>query len=552
MADKKPDDKAGVWEEASVDNEHRKTFRSEADGFTHDEILDDISPDTDQLRTETQDPWSAPKSQAVIDIQEAGMTPEEAAAASQALADKEEKKARKRGGRDGAEKLVTIARFRWILLLVLSLASVTAWAVDAQYSNTPYNWPAWGFWAFTLILTLATGKFLRLPTRSGLAALCWAATYFVGALFGPQENIFREIPAALPWAGVLTLIALWVLVAIWRKLGRYKIIDILLGLVVLYALFCPAWALIDNITAGLALNLKFSVLSASPDFLTRHLPWFLWPMTIIILGVLPLAALFAFWDQISALRRKGARHGGNFFLALAFLLLIPYGFLSFDQAVAECPEWAAFLRDNVYPEAKAYAREGRSAPPAVLETPRPESAGESRPISRPEPPAETIPAPPASSDTGLPKPPPLQNLQSAPVSPAPSAPAETVQPEIQPESQIEVPAPAPVPAEVSPAPPATEPAGPDPRVQDLEERLKNTEMKLEEALTRINELEERLMQQQERNSVDSGSPSAEEAAPSENLSEEAPQTHQEQLSPPVQAQPTTGERGEVARIFLIA
>ncbi len=568
MADKKnsPDGKSRFWKNAPWEKEHSRTYHvKDADpGSDPVAALDDLSPDLEPAPEAPvheeivyEEPVEPPVSQAVLDIKEAGMTPEEAATASQTIAAEQEKKVKKSEGREGLEKLVTIARFRWILLLILSLAAVLAWAVDAQYSAKPYHWPAWGLLLLTLIITVGTGRFFRLPTRAGIAALAWSLTYVVGALYGPSETIFREIPAALPWAGLLTLIMIWVLVAIWRKLGRYKVVDIILGLVVVYALLGPVWALVDSITSGQAMQFKFSLLSASPRMITDHLPWFLWPMTVALLVVLPLAVFFALWDQFSALRRRGARHGGNFFLALAFLALFPYGFLSFDRAVTEEPEMVAFMR-QVYSPAREYARETQGMP--ALSPARPSETPGLDPVDRPTeesvlpkmepipaPAVVTVPAPPATIEPEPPKPSPLRPLESAPASPAPAPFIEGEDDseirEVQP--QAVEPAPAPLAEPESPPRPK-----PDPAVQILEERLTNTEMKLTEALTRINELEERLMQQQDSSVKPDPNPMTEpnrETAPAPEI---APAPAPEE-APPVQAQPTTGNTSFQHLSFLI-
>ena len=295
-----------------------------------------------------------PTSQALMDMQDAGLTPEEAIEASKAetFGSNKNKQTKETNEASPTETLVRIAKFRWFVLLVLALASTATWAVEAQYMGRPYSILAWGLLGLTIILSLVTTKFLRLPTRAGLAALGWSASFFISALYGPPADIFH-IPASLPWAGMLVLVSLWVAVAIWRKLGRYKIVDIILSIFLVYALLSPVWSLVDSYMMGQALALNFNVLSASPDMITSHLPWFLWPMSVMIAVILPLAALLALGDQISALRHKGKRHGGNLFLALAFILLIPYGFLSFNQAVTENPQWTNAIR-SYFPEASSF------------------------------------------------------------------------------------------------------------------------------------------------------------------------------------------------------
>lgn len=480
MTDKKslPEKQSDTWEDSTNDNLHQRTYYSgDGDRIGKTEEDDEIRP-IDEADTSR----SAPKSQALLDIQEAGMTPEEAARASKELAvkvsegdEKSTKKSAKedsakKGGdsRRGAENLVAIAKFRWIFLFVLSLVSVAAWAVEAFISKRPYNWEAAGWLGLTIILTIPTLKFLRLPTRAGLAALFWAGCFFISALYGPDEFLFGNIPAALNWVGLLTLIMLWMGVAIWRKLGRYRVIDLVLSLVLIYAAFAPVGALITSVTSGAALNLSFKTLAASPDFITGHLPWVFWPMTITVLLILPFCAFFSLWDQFSAFRRKGGRHGGNFFLALAFILLIPYAFLSYDKAVSAFPKQAQVIR-SVWPSAMPFARE-HNLSQAVVSTADNHSA-------------ETPTAPPAAV-------PPLTSdqpyVQTDPV-PAPtieqpqSVAPESAFPGVDPAPLADPSAPSDVHGEM------TKPAIPPSAT--FEERLQTTSDRLEEALSRILELE---------------------------------------------------------------
>lgn len=486
MTDKKsPDDPAANWKASPTDDQHTRTYSikgSAESAPSEPEPAGTGSPEPAPV----PEPAPAPKSQAVLDIQEAGLTPEEAMAASLELSEKaaaEEAKADRKAAqkgddrRSGVENLAVIARFRWLVLLILSWVSILIWAVEAEYAGRPFHWEAWGLVAVTAILTLPFpgGKFLRLPTRGGLAALFWSMAFFISALFGPPELFFKTVPAALAWGGVLTLIMLWEGVAIWRKVGRYKVVDIILALILIYAALSPLWALVDNIMAGGALNLKFSVLGASPDFLTSRLPWFLWPMTVTVAVILPLAALFSLWDQFSAFRRRGARHGGNFFLALAFIGLIPYGFLSFQQAVAEEPGWASTIR-SVYPKAATWARENLAPSPdedwTVIEAPAEE------PVPVPEP--EAAPAEPAPVEEPAPAPEPAPQMTPPPTEAPAPAPQAVTPPAETPASQ------APSPVVPAPGPTAEE------RLQATEQRLAATEKRLAEALDRVEALERKL------------------------------------------------------------
>jgi len=484
MTDKKslPEKQNDTWEDSTNDDLHQQAYCiDDGDRIDRPEEEDDIRPidEADASRP-------SPKSQALLDIQEAGMTPEEAAKASKELAVKvsedDEKPTKKSGkedrekkGRDsgrGAENLMAIARFRWIFLFVLSLISVTAWTVEAFISKRPYNWEAAGWLGLAIILTIPTMKFLRLPTRGGLAAFFWAGSFFISALYGPDEFLFGNIPAALNWVGLLTLIMLWMGVAIWRKLGRYRVIDLVLSLALIYAALAPVGALITSVTSGAALNLSFKTIAASPAFLTGYLPWIFWPMTITVFLILPFCALFSLWDQFSAIRRRGARHGGNFFLALAFILLIPYAFLSYDHAVSAFPKQAQVIR-SVWPSALPFAREHNLSQTEVSAGKR--TAADNTSAETPTAPSAALP--PSTSDQ--------PDVQTDPV-PAPII------------GQPEATAPESASPAVDSAPPASPSAPPEvhgemmePTIPSttLEERLKITSDRLEEALSRITELE---------------------------------------------------------------
>ena len=501
---KPPDDPTRIWGEPVADPSHTLTYEvKDAERVSMTDDKESKAGKAPEIVAESIEPVPAAapaQSQAVLDIREAGLTPEEAAAASQALAEENEKgKKSKR-----PENLAAIASFRWLVLLVLALASVAVWAVDSQFfSHRPYNAEAWGLLGITIVLGLLSFKMFRLPTRAGLAALGWAGTFFIDALYGPSLYILDGvaasptaaaagaaassggIPAVLPWAGLLTLVFIWVLVAIWRKLGRYTAIDIILGIILFYAALGSLWGPISGIfSSGGALGLSFSTLTTSPDALTAGLPWFLWPMTVMVFFILPLAAFFALWDQGSALRRKGGRHGGNLFLALAFIVLLPYAFLTYDKAVAECPKLVAAF-DTV----KAAVGATTDHAPAALAAQTPPDAATPAP--------ETVTPPPAAPAPELivnevPDLPPVTEKAAEPVQPAaPVAAAEEAVPApAAPAVWVETaPAAAAAPAETAPSPaPGVDPAV----VQALENRLKEAETRLQAAETGLKDASTRL------------------------------------------------------------
>jgi hypothetical protein len=415
---------------------------------------------------------SREKPQAVLDLEAAGLP-----AAGPRLAEarssyfKKGKNERNKGG-----TLMVAARFRWIFLLILSLAAIAAWTVEAFYSGRPYKWEAIILATVSAVLTLAAAKILRLPTRGGLAAFLWSATFLFSALYGPDDVIFGNIPAALPWGGLLTMIMIWLAVAIWRKLGRYKVVDIVMAVILAYAALSPLYAVVDNLIAGYALSLRFETLNASPSFLTSHSPWFLWPMTLVVAVMLPLAVIFALWDQISILKRPGGRHGGNFFLALAFAGLMPYAFLCYDEAVSDNPGWAVAIR-SVYPPASSQARETRTpetlkaADPPIAALEEQTHAGSSTELV-----AES--AAPVQSETG----------------PATEETTPKISSDEAVDSADEPPTPALGQQTISPSPLRPLPAEPQASdfVLSIEQRLAEAERDLAQVNARINELESKI------------------------------------------------------------
>ncbi len=290
-------------------------------------------------------------SEAVMDLKEAGLSPEEAYSASQTITAKNNKKMLKKE----RDNMASIPKVRWFLLLILSLLTIIAWAVEAQYSARPYKWPALGILVFSILLATFGAKLLRLPTRGGLLAFLASITFIISALYGPSELLFNHIPAALVWSFYLLAIVIWAMVAVWRRLSQVPVLMLLLYILLLVAASAPAWAIFTQMMAALPPTLDFNILSNSPKLLTDLVPWFVWPMSIMLAVVLPLSAIFALTDQVTALSQAGTRHGGDLFLALAFLALLPYGFLSYDKAMENFPAGVHALR-GLYHPALAYAR----------------------------------------------------------------------------------------------------------------------------------------------------------------------------------------------------
>jgi hypothetical protein len=333
------------------------------------------------------------------------------------------------------------------------------------FSGKGENLRLWGLAGLILLLlfmsVLPAARLLpRLPTRGGLAAAIFSAAIFVQILGGLPETFFT-CPTALVWAGLLTLALLWTATAVIRKLGRCRPLAILAGLFLLQAALGPISALLHSAPGGS--ELTWETLNASPAFLTGALPWFLWPMALTLGVALPLAALLSLGDQWSALRRPGARHGGNFFLALAWLGLLPSGLLLFPPAADNYPELVKQIRET------APILAGVEAAPPMIQT-----ATATPPLdaqAAPEPaavPAEPTEEPPAAPD-------------NAPAAPAPSA-TEEPQPAV------------PAPDDASAAsPPATIKAPPAAAPPDsLATRLEELHLRNENLQSRVDDLESRL------------------------------------------------------------
>ncbi|MDR2726232.1 MAG: hypothetical protein LBC90_09305 [Candidatus Adiutrix sp.] len=309
----------------------------------------------------------------------------------------------------------------------------------------------------------------RLPTRGGLAAALLSFAIFIQTLRGRPETFFQTCPASLVWAGLLTLTILWTVVAVIRKLGRHPV-TALAGILLIYAALGPVMALVSHFHPGGA-ELTWEGLNASPAFLTDLLPWFFWPTALTLGLILPLAALLSLGDQLSSLRRSGARHGGNFFLALAWLGLIPSGFLLFSPAAVHYPDMVKKLRDLA--PVLAGVEPVSPAVPAV--TPKPLKAA-------PQETAEPQPAP--APDTW-----PVTPETPQPDADAPPAPAE--------------PAPQPVAAEAPPAAALNAPDDLAARLEELQRRNETLEFRIDDLEGRLQLLSDRLNQlerpEQQRN-----------------------------------------------------
>ena len=343
-----------------------------------------------------------PASQALLDLKASGLTREDMDAAARASAEEAKKKTR-------PDPPIALPRFRWLILLILSAAGSLALAWSGEESLENFRLGGLAGIILLLLLMSALPKarlFPRLPTRGGLAAALFSAAIFIQTLRGQPEAFFQICPTTLVWAGLLTLTLIWTAAAATRKLGR-RLLIALAVLFLVYAALGPVMALISHFSPD-GPKLTWETLNASPAFLTKSLPWPLWPMALTLGLALPLAALLALGDQWSALRRAGARHGGNFFLALAWLGLMFSGLLLFTPAAAAYPDLVKKIRDLA--PILAGAETTPAAVPALMPPPPPAdqeapAAPEAEDIleedlfAEPAPPSEEAkPAEPADSE----------------------------------------------------------------------------------------------------------------------------------------------------------
>ncbi|MGL4209231.1 MAG: hypothetical protein ACRCTY_07565, partial [Candidatus Adiutrix sp.] len=302
-----------------------------------------IAADQKEVSGETLAPLKKP--QAVLDLEAAGIGVE---------TNSEEKQAaygspsmNNLGQKTTAPPSTTF--FRWFFLVAISLLVMVGLTADAFYTSLPYKWMGLILTAVTAVLLVTTAKILKLSTRAGLSAALASFLLFTTALYGPRETIFHSIPTALPYAAILSLAWLWLLVAIVSIFKNYKPVLITFLLLLAYGALGPLMALVTGLMANYKV-FSLAALNTSPAFISTHTPWFLWPMTVFLIFLLPLAVLCTFGYLWQNIKRGGGQYGGNIFLALSFIGLMLFGFLSFEQAIKGQAKWAQTLR-GVYPPA---------------------------------------------------------------------------------------------------------------------------------------------------------------------------------------------------------
>ncbi|MDR3038812.1 MAG: hypothetical protein LBV21_05950, partial [Candidatus Adiutrix sp.] len=226
----------------------------------------------------------SPRSQAFLDLQASGLTPAEIAAAR---AETDNPTA---AGEAPQKRPAAPGQAHWLALLSLSAAGSLALA-SASLPVRGLSFWLNGLAGLAVLLLLPSfmphpPRFLpRLATRGGLAAALFSAALFLTAVFeGLGLIFFYTLPLALAWAGLSALVIIWTIAALGRKLGRrHKTAGFILALVLLYAALGPAWLLLGPFFPGAAGPADFfhrNIFSASPAFLTAHLPWPAWPQAV--------------------------------------------------------------------------------------------------------------------------------------------------------------------------------------------------------------------------------------------------------------------------------
>jgi len=420
-----------------------------------------------------------PASQTLLDLEASGLTPEDMVEAARAAAVDEKKR---------PAQQAALPCFRWLVLLLLSAAGglALAWSGDEE------NIRLWGLAGIILLLLLisalpAARLCPRLPTRGGLAAALLSAAFFIQTIEGWPKTFFQTCPATMVWAGLLTLALLWTIAAAFRKLGG-RPITILVGLLLVYAASGPVTALVSHFFGP---GLTWEVLNTSPDFLTGILPWYLWPTALTLGLALPLAALLSLGDQWSSLRRPGARHGGNFFLALAWLGLLPSGLLLFSPAADHYPDLVKKIQGlapvlaGVEPAPVAPAVIPQ--PPAAVQPPpvQPKAATVPEETLEPEP---IEPTPATAPDT----PPPSEPLAADPPALPPDSVAESAPPPSEPQTKAAEAQPAATPEDLITA--RLKELQLTARLEELQRRNETLEFRVDDLEARLQLLSDRLNQ----------------------------------------------------------
>ncbi|MDR2613122.1 MAG: hypothetical protein LBG06_09995, partial [Deltaproteobacteria bacterium] len=228
----------------------------------------------------------------------------------------------------------------WLFLLVLNEVFLALWLIGTILADRPYEGLSVAVVGLFLVLSFPLFKWLRIPTKAGLAFLGTSVAFTVSSLHNPEVtnpgavlNLLPGLPFALIWS--LTLSALWVsvLVSSLRLFGLRKhklsIVPLLLLLYPAIGLFSALVSYFGGMIPQPWPGFTFGYLNQSPFALTTLLPWFIEP-AIFFDVLLPLAAAAVFFRYeikvLSDTAREGKHHAG-LYLGLGCLFLTLAGFM---------------------------------------------------------------------------------------------------------------------------------------------------------------------------------------------------------------------------------
>ncbi|MDR1312468.1 MAG: hypothetical protein LBQ12_01950 [Deltaproteobacteria bacterium] len=327
----------------------------------------------------------------------------------------------------------------WMCLLVACQVFLIFWIVGTLIDSRPYTGLSVALVALAILVSFPVPKWIRVPTKAGLAFLGVALAFLVTSFHKGDVHLIPALPISLVWA--LTAMALWVAVLVtvlkvFFAKGRKA------STVMIVLLIYPAVGLLSALVSyfgGAAPDgFTFKYLNSSPFALTTFLPWFIEPAMFFDV-LLPLAAAAVFFRyEIRVLSNPAIevkQHAGVF-LGLGCLVLSLAGFM-FDATSGDHATGLTNSIKSLAPTGNFLWREdeavpveqGAAAPPVA---PAVEPAA---PLAPPEP----VPAPPEASAAS----------DAAPTAPEPSTPAA---PEAAPAAPVVEPAATPEPVPAAPGP----------------------------------------------------------------------------------------------------
>ncbi|MDR3204215.1 MAG: hypothetical protein LBV23_05685 [Deltaproteobacteria bacterium] len=248
---------------------------------------------------------------------------------------------------------------QWFLVFLLSLLGLAGWTVGCFINKAPYRTEALAIMGLAIIFTILAYKAFRFSTRAGLAAFFAAAGLSFSALYQSDGWFWPGIiPMAAIWVALLSLVWLWLIIAIWRNRDlRKNRVPLVLSALLLYPLISIVTTVLKILifeSLGLK-SLTMTLLNESPTFLTETLPWFLWPQAFLAFLIPPLAAVFLLRDHmlINKNTKSERHHYGALWLALAGFTILIFSFLTFGPAAADFSTKAGRLY-HLWPQAAQY------------------------------------------------------------------------------------------------------------------------------------------------------------------------------------------------------